>query len=466
MNLPLPPLASLVLAGLLTAPPGVLAAPPYEADWASLDQRPLPGWFNEAKVGIFICWGPYSVPAWAPKGKYAEWYGKRAQENTPWKSYHEKNYGKEFKYEQFAPMMTGAQFDPDEWAELIANSGAKYTAFAVNYHDGFAMWPTKFAMTPNTREWNAAVTGPKRNVTGELKTAFEKQDVKFGIYYSVYEWWHPLMKNKEEYALQWFHPKFKEVVSTYQPWFIFLDGEWSADHETWHSEELAAWLYNDSPVRDTVVTNDRWGKTRGKHGDIFSSEYGGGKGFGGHPWQEDRGIGSSYGYNRNEDLADYNSPYELIEMLTRITMNGGNFLLDIGPAADGRIPTIMQERLLQMGAWLKVNGEAIYGTTRWTVQDEGTRTGEIAAVRYTTRGDDVFAICTRWPGTGLVLKAPKPATGSKIALLGHDGAVAWTMQDGQLVIDVPQLTIDQLPCEHMWVFRIPGAASSVPTAVD
>ena len=308
MNLPQPPLASLVLAGLLTGPPGVLAAPPYEADWASLDQRPLPGWFNEAKVGIFICWGPYSVPAWAPKGKYAEWYGKRAQENTPWKSYHEKNYGKEFKYEQFAPMMTGAQFDPDEWAELIANSGAKYTAFAVNYHDGFAMWPTKFAMTPNTREWNAAVTGPKRNVTGELKTAFEKQDVKFGIYYSVYEWWHPLMKNKEEYALQWFHPKFKEVVSTYQPWFIFLDGEWSADHETWHSEELAAWLYNDSPVRDTVVTNDRWGKTRGKHGDIFSSEYGGGKGFGGHPWQEDRGIGSSYPHRPDRPSTEFPVP--------------------------------------------------------------------------------------------------------------------------------------------------------------
>ena len=425
----------------------------YEPNWTSLDSRVLPEWFNKAKFGIFIVWGPYSVPSWVPNG-YAEWYGersKRTKDGTH--KFHLENYGKDFKYEEFGPMLKAELFDADFWADIISMSGAKYVAFTVNYHDGFAMWPTEYAKTINTNAWNAMVTGPERDVTGELKTALEKKGVTFGIYYSLMEWYHPLWvaNKKEKFALEWMHPKFKEVVTKYEPSFIFLDGEWHADYKTWHSEELAAWLYNESPVKDYVVVNDRWGKTRDKHGDIFSSEYGGAKGWKDHPWEENRGMGRSYGYNRNENVFNYNSGKQLIDMLTKCAMNGGNLLLDIGPTADGRIPVIMQDRLLEMGRWLKVNGEAVYGTHRYKITNEGN-------VRYTVKGNDLYAICVNWPGDTLILNTPKPTPRTEITMLGYKGKVHWTMQDGALHITVPQLTIDKLPCQHAWVLNIPGAA--------
>jgi len=162
-------------------------------------------------------------------------------------------------------------------------------------------------------------------------------------------------------------------------------------------------------------------------------------------------MGHSYGYNRNESIYDYNSAKELIDMLTKCAMNGGNLLLDIGPTADGRIPVIMQERLLQVGEWLKVNGEAIYGTRRWKVTNEG-------AVRYTVKDKVVYAICTAWPGKELVLKTPQPPEGAEVKMLGYEGTVPWRMQNGEMRIQVPQLTIDKLPCQDAWVFRIPGGA--------
>lgn len=429
----------------------------YEANWASLDRRPIPGWFNEAKFGVFIVWGPYSVPAWKDKG-YAEWYGwDMYREGSPTWKFHRRVYGEGFKYEQFAPMLTAEMFDAEAWAELIARSGAKYTAFCVNYHDGFAMYPKEYSRTVNTDRWNAAVTGPKRDVTGELRAALEQRDVKFGIYYSLMEWYHPLYADKQKQPLfveQWMYPKFKEVVSRYRPWFIFLDGEWHHDYRFWKTERLAAWLYNQSPCREYVVTNDRWGKTRGKHGDVYSSEYGGGKGWGDHPWQEDRGIGRSYGYNRNETAQDYDSAAELIGMLIKCVGNGGNYLLCVGPTADGRIPVVMQQRLLELGRWLKVNGEAIYGTRRWQrAQQESDQ-----AVRYTVKEDDLYVLCTKWPGRHLMLEHPRPTAGTTITLLGSVAKVNWRMEENRLVIEVPQLTVDRLPCEHAWVLKVPGAA--------
>jgi alpha-L-fucosidase len=426
-----------------------LSGQKYLPVWESLDTRPLPEWFNEAKFGIFIVWGPYSVPAWVPDG-YAEWYGERSKRSDDkTKDFHLNNFGKDFKYEDFGPMFKAELFDAGFWADIIASSGAKYVSFTVNYHDGFAMYPTDYARTVNTNNWNALVTGPKRDVTAELKTALEERNVKFGIYYSLMEWYHPLWLDgeKEKFAQTWMHPKFKEVVSSYKPWFIFLDGEWHADHKTWHSEELAAWLYNESPVKDFVVTNDRWGKTRGIHGDVYSSEYGGAEGWSNHPWQEDRGMGQSYGYNRNENISNYNTTGQLIDWLTKCVMNGGNLLLDIGPTADGRIPVIMQERLLEIGRWLKVNGEAIYGTRRWIVTNENN-------VRYTAKDKVIYAICMDWPGETLLLTKVKPVSGTQITMLGYNKKIDWKIKDNVLHIKVPQLTIDKLPCQHAWVFKI------------
>jgi alpha-L-fucosidase len=351
------------LAGAAVAAGSPARGQRYEPNWKSIDQRPIPKWFNEAKFGIFVVWGPYSVPAWVDNG-YAEWYGKRAEDrNSEVGKFHIRNYGADFRYEDFAPLWKAELWDPDAWADLFVRAGARYVVTTAKYHDGFCLWPCATAQTIRTKRWNSAVTGPKRDLLGELNEAGRKRGLKMGIYYSFYEWWHPLwLSDRERFVSEQLHPNFKEVVTKYQPPVIFLDGEWEMNDKQWRSEELAAWLYNESPVRDFVAVNDRWGQTRSLHGDYYSSEYGGGEYPPTHPWQEDRGIGKSYGYNRKETIADYDTAENLIRMLSKVCGNGGNLLLDVGPTADGRIPVIMQERLLQIGAWLEVNGEAIYGS--------------------------------------------------------------------------------------------------------
>ena len=353
----------LLSIGFLVISHALLAQGPYLPNWESIDKRPLPGWFNEAKFGIFVVWGPYSVPAWVDRG-YAEWYPySMRQEGSPTWEFHRRVYGPDFKYEDFAPMFKAELWDPEFWCDLFVESGAKYVVTTANYCDGFAMYPTQYDVFENTDVWNSMDIGPKRDILGELNRAGEERGLKMGIYYSMLEWFHPLyLADFKRYAEEHYRPKFKEVVTNYKPWFIFLDGEWEHHYKEWESEEMAAWLYNESPVRDYVVVNDRWGQCRGVQGDIYESEYGGGTSMSPeHPWEEDRGMGQSYGYNRNESVFGYDSAEELIRMLCRSTANGGNYLLCVGPTADGRIPVIMQERLLQIGEWLKVNGEAIYG---------------------------------------------------------------------------------------------------------
>ncbi len=198
-----------------------------------------------------------------------------------------------------------------------------------------------------------------------------------GIYFSLYEWYNPLwLSDRERFVTEHMIPQFKDVVTKYQPSVIFSDGEWDMPDKNWHSEEILAWLYNDSPSKDDVIVNDRWGKgCRHAHGGYYTTEYGAGLPNAEYPWEENRGMGHSYGYNRNEDLAEYRSGKELVWMLADLVSRGGNLLLNVGPTADGRIPTIQEERLRQIGAWLKVNREAIYGskpfarTCQWT---EGT----------------------------------------------------------------------------------------------
>lgn len=322
-----------------------------EPNFETIYKREIPKWFNQDKFGIFVVWGPYSVPSFNADQGYSEWYGMDMNKEGKSMEFHERIYGKDFKYEQFSEQFTAELWDPDFWCNLFEKSGAKYVVTTANYHDGFALWPTKYSMTENTKLWNSMEIGPKRDILGELNEAGAKYGLKMGIYYSLYEWYHPLwLSDKEKFVTEWLHPKFKEVVSKYNPWHIFLDGEWDLNYKDWKSEELAHWLYNESTVKDKVVVNDRWGQCRGIWGDVLESEYGGGRYTSpNHPWQEDRGIGNSYGFNRMENIYKYDSREELLRMLSSVVGGGGNFLLSVGPTADGRIPVIMQERLLQIG---------------------------------------------------------------------------------------------------------------------
>lgn len=461
----------------------------YEPKWESLDKRPCPEWFLDAKFGIFIHWGVYSVPAWGAPKQYAEWYWNRIADKKPdnaWWQFHQKNYGKDFDYKDFAPMFRAELFDPNQWADIFARSGAKYIVPTSKHHEGFAIWPSEEASRAWDRPWNSTVIGPKRDLLGDLGEAVRKRGLKYGFYYSLYEWYNPLwLKDRKAYAIQHMHPQFKDVVARYKPAIIFADGEWDMTSADWKSEELLAWLFNESPCKDEVVINDRWGKdSRHKHGGYYTTEYGAGLADDKHPWEESRGMGFSYGYNRAESIDDYKSARELILVLCDLVSRGGNFLLDIGPTGDGRIPVIMQQRLLEIGDWLKVNGEAIYGTRfagrpcQWS---EGARPGQeygeymikynlmeqigqepkagkaVKQLFFTKKPGAVYAITTGWLAPQVVIRDIKVPANPKVTMLGVDGEMKCKVQGTTLTIDVPSLMPQQLPCRYNYSFKIEGA---------
>lgn len=469
---------------------GADTTPAYAPNWASLDARPTPAWYLDAKFGVFIHWGVYSVPAWGKVGEYAEWYWYRQQSKNPkeavWGEFHAKNYGKDFPYQDFAPQFTAELFNADQWASLFARAGVKYVVPTSKHHEGFALWPSAEASRTWGRPWNAAEIGPRRDLMQELADATRKQGLKFGFYYSLYEWFNPLwLKDRARYVDEHMTPQFKDVVTRYQPAIIFSDGEWDMTSAEWKSEALLAWLFNESPSRDEVVINDRWGKeTRHKHGGYYTTEYTAGMQDGAHAWEESRGMAFSYGLNRAERADDYKTSRELILVLIDLVSRGGNLLLDIGPAADGTIPPLMEERLLDIGAWLKVNGEAIYGTrpaartAQWTEgkrpdQQYGTYMIKYAlldqvgqaprdgmAVKqafFTKRPDALYAITAGWPGEKLVLRDVKIPAGAKVTLLGVDGALAWHATGNDVEITLPALNPDNAPCRFAYTIKLPGA---------
>jgi len=425
----------------------------YEATWESIDSRPLPGWFDEAKFGIFIHWGVYAVPAWGPKGRYSEWYWNDMQkkDGETWK-YHAKTYGEDFKYQDFAPMFKAELFDPDQWADIFARSGAKYIVLTSKHHEGFCLWPSM-----ESWNWNAVDIGPHRDLAGDLTKAVKARGLKMGFYYSLYEWFNPLYRSDvHRYVAEHMLPQLKDLVLRYEPALVWPDGEWDHPSDVWRSTEFLAWLYNESPVRDEVIVDDRWGKEcRSAHGGFFTTEYGR---VGGNKdlaeqrkWEECRGIGASFGYNRNETIDEYTPATDLVHLLVNTVCKGGNLLLDIGPTADGRIPVIMQQRLIEIGAWLDVNGEAIYGTRPWRQAEEGDR------IRYTTKDGAVYAICLDWPGRELTLTTPKPGKDVKAILLGcEDAALACRSEAGALHIAIPALGINDITTRHAYVFKLTG----------
>jgi alpha-L-fucosidase len=470
--------------------PGAQAAETtYEAKWSSLDKRPCPEWYLDAKFGIFIHWGVYSVPAWGAPKEYAEWYWNHIADKkpgNPWWQFHQANYGKDFDYPQFAPMFRAELFDPDQWADIFARSGAKYIVPTSKHHEGFCLWPSEDASRTWGRPWNAAVIGPKRDLLGDLAGAVRKHGIKFGFYYSLYEWYNPLwLKDKPAYVAQHMHPQFKDAVTRYRPAIIFADGEWDLPSAEWKSEELLAWLFNESACKDEVVVNDRWGKeTRHHHGGYYTTEYGAGMKDASHPWEESRGMAYSYGYNRAENIDDYKSARELIMVLCDLVSRGGNFLLDIGPTGDGRIPVIMQQRLIEMGDWLKVNGEAIYGTRyagrpcQWSA---GTRPGQefgqfmvkynlmdqvgqqpadgraVKQFFFTKKPGALYAITTGWLAPRVTLHNVKAPAQPQVTLLGVQGVLRSQVNGKDIEIEVPALAPQQLPCRYNYTFKIPGA---------
>ncbi|XP_065844949.1 tissue alpha-L-fucosidase-like [Oscarella lobularis] len=341
----------------------------YTPDWGSLDKRPIPEWFDDVKFGLMISYGIYSVPAWAPVGSYEEWYWHNL--NSPGSKtqiWHNATYGPDFKYEDFLPMLKGELFDADEWADIFFRAGLKYFVPLSKHHDGYTLWPSKTAWN-----WNSVDTGPHRDIIGELTTALRKRGLHAGVYFSLYDWYHPLYRgpNPELYVSEVMWPQLMELVHNYTPDILWTDGDWEQTAAFWNSTEFLAWLYNESPVKDKIVVNDRWGKgTRHLHGGFYTEEYSSHT-ESNHKWEENSGIDiHSYGLNRNTPPDKYWSAEYLINLLVRSVAYGGNLCLNVGISADGKVPNIQAERLLAIGSWLNVTGEAIYNTTKYKTPEE------------------------------------------------------------------------------------------------
>ena len=429
-----------------------LAQKKYDATWESIDSRPIPKWFTDAKFGIFIHWGVYAVPAWAPVGKeyaiyskYAEWYWYRLVNDTSnvgkaFRNFHLKTYGPNLKYQDFAPLFKAELFNPDQWADLFAASGAKYIVLTSKHHEGFTLWPSR-----ESWNWNSVDVGPHRDLAGDLSKAVKAKGLHMGFYYSLYEWFNPLYHNDvNKYVDEHMLPQMKDLVTSYKPDIFWTDGEWEHPSETWKSTSFLSWLYNESDVKSTVVVNDRWGKeTRSKHGGIYTTEYdlihdSNSKNVKiTRPWEECRGIGSSFGYNRNENLSDYETSSSLVNVLIEKVARGGNLLLDIGPDADGSIPVIMQQRLTDIGNWLKVNGEAIYGTSTW---EKAPAIIKDTKVFFTQKGKDIFVLCPAY--TGKAINVENINNVKSIYLLGSETKVKWNKKNNS--INIEPLTINGL----------------------
>lgn len=411
--------------------------PQVEPTWESIKERGYPEWFNDAKLGIFIHWGLYSVPSWTKKEGYSEWSYKGWRDGgSTAVDFAKKVYGQDFKYEDFRGLFKAELFNPQEWADLFKDAGAKYVVLVSKHHDGYAMWPSKYA--PN---WNSVETGPKRDIVGELTKAVEKDGLKMGLYYSLPEWSNPLHyweidpnDSIAKYVDTHMIPQFKELVTAYRPSLIFTDGEWWNSAEQWHARELISWYYN--LVGPEAIVNDRWGG--GADYGFKTPEYSAGITMTDRPWAEVRGIGRSFGLNRNEPLENYLTEDDLIHHFATLVANGGGLTLNVGPAGDGQIPLLQQERLLQLGQWLKINGEAIYGTRAYKKHIEEkqiyiTRIDSTIDFNWVRNSPDPRIRVDHFTGEWTGYISPDYTEEYTFTAKADDGVRVWI--DGKLIID-------------------------------
>ncbi|MFF2161244.1 alpha-L-fucosidase [Streptomyces sp. NPDC058175] len=441
-----------------------LGVPDYEPTDASLSGHQAPYWFHSAKFGIFIHWGVYSVPAWAPVGQqYAEWYWDQMQDpNNPTYAHHKATYGEDFAYDDFIPMFTAKKWDPRAWVELFRDAGAQYHVLTSKHHEGFALWDTKLS------DRNSVKMGPKRDIIKELFDASRRYapELHRGLYFSMPEWFNPdnpwmghAPRNPytlepvpytgytsgKDYVKGFQAPQMLELIHDYDPQLLWCDIGGVND-----SRNVLAEFFNhgkNRPKPYEVAVNNRSGI--GFH-DFTTPEYTTYDNTVVAKWESSRGLDPySYGYNAETPDDRYMSTEEVVHSLVDIVSKNGNFLLDIGPRADGTIPEIMQTRLRETGHWLKTNGEAVYDTTYWSRM---AQLGE--DLRFTVRPNKAFYIHSlAEPGATLTVEAAVPVRpGDKVTMLGYDRPLNWRTTGGSFVVDVPAAA--RAAGEHVWVFKV------------
>ncbi|MCD7867174.1 MAG: alpha-L-fucosidase [Clostridiales bacterium] len=349
----------------------------YTGTWESVRQHQVPLWYEDCKFGIFIHWGPYSVPAFAShtwelgeveakeffaNNPYAEWYYNSLNiGHGPTYEHHVKTYGKDFRYEDFIPMWKAEKWDPVHWAELFKEAGAKYVVLTTKHHDGFCLFPSRYT------HFNSVEMGPKRDLTGDLTKAVRDAGIRMGLYYSgLIDWQYandPICDDPDLFGnasptfayADYSYNQMMELVDTYAPSVFWNDIGWPKQSENAMPHFLAHY-YNK--VKEGVV-DDRF---NGLYWDFRTKEYQSGKMDRTQKWEMCRGMGLSFGYNANEGDDQLISVPDLVSLLVETVANNGNLLLNIGPRADGTIPAEQERRLKILGEWLRVNGEGIYGT--------------------------------------------------------------------------------------------------------
>ncbi|KAL4714021.1 hypothetical protein ACJJTC_008375 [Scirpophaga incertulas] len=446
----------------------------FKPDWKDLDTRVLPEWYDKAKIGIFLHWGLYSVP-----GFRSEWFWNYWSDgNEAIVKYMNNNYPPGFTYQDFAPMFKAEFFEPNNFAELFFKAGAKYVVLTSKHHEGFTLFPSKRSFS-----WNVMDTGPHRDLVGDLSKAVKQKGLMFGVYHSLYEWYNPiyLEDRANNFTTHIFSenklwPDLKQLVEDYEPSVIWADGDWEAYDTYWKSQEFLAWLYNDSPVKNEVVVNDRWGiGLYCKHGDFYNcyDRYNPGQ-LQNHKWENAFTLDlKSWGYRKNMDFNDVMSINKLLEEVVTTVSCGGNALINVGPTKEGTIAPIFQERLLELGEWLSVNGDAIYESSPWMSQNDsysGTVWYTCKKTRYNgiqptakPRNDDtvtdIYAVFLEWPrktNHAIVLAdiSNTLAHGKwTVTLLGNEEIpLRWeTGKNGKTVISLPGM--ETVTSRHAWTLK-------------
>ncbi|SIO28856.1 alpha-L-fucosidase [Agromyces cerinus] len=349
--------------------------------------RELPEWFARAKLGVFIHWGAYSVPAWAesvvengtvsdeayfPHNPYAEWYWNTMSiEGSPAAEWHRKEHGGA-PYDDFLDAWRAEEFDPEEWAALFARAGADYVIPTAKHHDGITLWNA-----PGTGGRNTVARGPQRDLVGDLAGAVRHAGMRFGVYYSGGIDWHvlpprPILTHPELYASRPMDAAYhryatahvRDLIRRFRPDVLWNDIDWPDAGKTPGPDGVdGLFRHYYEQVPDGVV-NDRWGV---RHADFLTSEYESlrDRETAGKPWEHTRGLGLSFGHNRAEDPASMLSAGGLARHWVDVVARGGRLLINVGPTASGRIPDEQREALEGFGAWRAALGDAPAEVIAW-----------------------------------------------------------------------------------------------------
>lgn len=457
---------------------------PFTPDWESLKAYRVPDWYQDGKFGIFIHWGVYSVPAfgneWYPRNMYIQ--GTREYEH------HLATYGPhtQFGYKDFIPQLTAANYDPATWAQLFKQAGARFVVPVAEHHDGFAMYDTAHS------EWCAAKMGPKRDMLGELAETVRAEGLVFGVSsHRIEHWWFfnggrqfpsdvqdprydglygPARQSFERlnraFMEDWL-ARLVELIDKYRPQLIWFD--WWIEQKALepYLKQFAAYYYNRSHEWGLGVAVNHKFEAFPPGTAVFDIERGQLASIPPFFWQNDTSVSkNSWGYIEGQD---YKTVTELIGNLVDVVSKNGALLLNVGPRPDGTIPEEEQELLREIGRWLRVNGEAIYGTRPWAVFGEGptevaegeftdTQRGAFSSrdFRFTTKGDALYAICLAQPQSQVTitsLGASSPVRAERIrsvTLLGGDGELAWSQGTEGLTIELAA----EAPGSHAFVFKI------------